>query len=154
MITIILVAIVAGLLGIIIGKSFAKNKQVVEQPQFPIVDVQKIESDWKEKMDLLKSNCLLEKEKALLEKEEDFKSREKEMRADSVKKSKSVMLGKMWEQIVPHYRPKDFTFTPSDARFLGSPIDFIVFEGSAETDIQEVIFLEIKTAKSRLNHQL
>jgi len=59
----------------------------------------------------------------------------------------------MWEQIVPHYRPTDFTFVPSDARFLGSPIDFIVFKGASETDIEEVVFLEIKTAKSRLNSQ-
>ena len=87
------------------------------------------------------------------QKEEDFKNREKSIRDDAIKKSKSVMLGKMWEQIVPYYRPTDFKFIPSDARFLGSPVDFIIFNGASETNIEEVIFLEIKTAKSRLNSQ-
>jgi predicted Holliday junction resolvase-like endonuclease len=70
-----------------------------------------------------------------------------------VDESKSVMLGKMWEQIVPHYRPTDFTFIPSDARFLGSPVDFVIFKGASEGEIEEVVFLEIKTSKSRMNSQ-
>jgi predicted Holliday junction resolvase-like endonuclease len=86
-------------------------------------------------------------------KDEDIKIREKEIREDAIKRSKSVMLGKMWEQIVPHYRPTDFTFIPSDARFLGSPIDFVIFKGASEGEIEEVVFLEIKTAKSRMNSQ-
>jgi predicted Holliday junction resolvase-like endonuclease len=100
-----------------------------------------------------KESLLREREDIIREKELEFKSQEKSIREDAIKRSKSVMLGKMWEQIVPHYRPSDFTFIPSDARFLGSPIDFIVFKGSSESEIEEVIFLEIKTSKSRLNSQ-
>lgn len=100
-----------------------------------------------------KQSLLKEKEDMLRAKDEDIKVREKEIREDAIKRSKSVMLGKMWEQIVPHYRPTDFTFVPSDARFLGSPIDFVIFKGASEGEIEEVVFLEIKTAKSRMNSQ-
>jgi predicted Holliday junction resolvase-like endonuclease len=100
-----------------------------------------------------KQSLLKEKEDMLRAKDEDIKIREKEIREDAIKRSKSVMLGKMWEQIVPHYRPTDFTFIPSDARFLGSPIDFVIFKGASEGEIEEVVFLEIKTAKSRMNSQ-
>lgn len=100
-----------------------------------------------------KEKLIRDNEDIIRNKELEFKEEEKRIREDAIKKSKSVMLGKMWEQIVPHYRPTDFTFTPSDARFIGAPVDFIIFEGSSESDIKEVIFLEIKTSKSRLNSQ-
>lgn len=100
-----------------------------------------------------KETLIREREDIIKSKEEEFKNSEKLIREDAIKRSKSVMLGKMWEQIVPHYRPTDFTFIPSDARFLGSPVDFVIFKGASEGDIEEVIFLEIKTAKSRMNSQ-
>lgn len=100
-----------------------------------------------------KETILRESSDQMKQKEADLKSQEKKIREESIKKSKSVMLGKMWEQIVPHYRPTDFTFTPSDARFLGSPVDFVIFDGASESDIEGVIFLEIKTATSKLSSQ-
>jgi len=100
-----------------------------------------------------KNDIIRNGENEIRKKEDEFKSQEKLIREDAIKRSKSVMLGKMWEQIVPYYRPDDFKFIPSDARFLGSPVDFIIFNGSSESDINEVIFLEIKTSKSRLNSQ-
>jgi predicted Holliday junction resolvase-like endonuclease len=54
---------------------------------------------------------------------------EKEIRKDAIDKSQSVTMGKMTEHIVP-YLP-GFRFNPSDARFIGSPIDFVVFDGLA-----------------------
>ncbi len=100
-----------------------------------------------------KESLIRERENIIKLKEEEFKNSEKLIREDAIKRSKSVMLGKMWEQIVPHYRPTDFTFVPTDARFLGSPIDFIIFKGASEGEIEEVVFLEIKTSKSRMNSQ-
>jgi predicted Holliday junction resolvase-like endonuclease len=42
-----------------------------------------------------------------------------------------------------------FPFDPGDCRFVGKPIDFIVFKGMNEKNIGEVIFLEVKSGKSR-----
>ena len=43
-----------------------------------------------------------------------------------------------------------FPYNPKDARFLGTPIDFLVFDGISEDDVREVVFLEIKTGGSSL----
>jgi predicted Holliday junction resolvase-like endonuclease len=37
-----------------------------------------------------------------------------------------------------------FSYDPNDARFLGSPIDFVVFDGRSGGTIEQVVFLEVK----------
>lgn len=61
----------------------------------------------------------------------------------SQKKSSEVRTG----QIAEHFAPllKDFKYDRKQARFLATPIDFIIFEE------EEIIFMEVKTGKSRLN---
>lgn len=80
-----------------------------------------------------------------------IQSAEKYMRYDAIKRSKRTLLGKLWEQVSP-YLPK-FPFRPSDMKFLGSPIDFIIFDGASENDIKQVIFLEVKSGDSKLSPQ-
>ena len=41
-------------------------------------------------------------------------------------------------------------FNPKDARFLGTPLDFIVFDGLDEGDVRRVVFVEVKTGKASL----
>jgi len=60
------------------------------------------------------------------------------MICDTIKRSKITLLGKLREQVSP-YLPK-FPFRPSDMKFLGSPIDFVIFDGVSEDDIKQVIF--------------
>ncbi len=74
--------------------------------------------------------------------------KEKEIRQDAVNKSQSVTMGKMTEHIVP-YLP-GFGYNPTDARFIGSPIDLIVFDGLDEGEVRKIVFLEIKTGASNL----
>ena len=78
-----------------------------------------------------------------------WKDKLKDIREEAIKKSRSVLGGQFAEQLAP-YLP-DFPFSPTEARFMGKPIDLIVFRGMDEKDIQEVIFVEIKSGKSRLN---
>jgi predicted Holliday junction resolvase-like endonuclease len=73
---------------------------------------------------------------------------EQTIRQDAVRKSQGVTLGKITEHFVP-YLP-DFAYKPADARFLGSPIDFIVFDGLTEGEVRSVVFVEVKTGKSAL----
>jgi predicted Holliday junction resolvase-like endonuclease len=72
-------------------------------------------------------------------------------RKDAIMKSRSVIGGQFSEQLAP-YLP-NFPFLPTECRFLGKPIDFIVFKGMDEKNITEVIFVEAKSGKSKLSPQ-
>jgi len=74
---------------------------------------------------------------------------EREIRRDAIDKSQSVTMGKMTEHIVP-YLP-GFDFNPSDARFIGSPIDLVVFDGLGNDEVKKIVFVEIKTGNSTLS---
>lgn len=70
-------------------------------------------------------------------------------RSDAIKRSKSVILWEVTEKIVPiiptcPYNPKDMTF-------LGKGVDYIVFDWLSEWYLKKIIFVEVKTWKSRLN---
>ncbi|MDO8628819.1 MAG: Holliday junction resolvase-like protein [Nanoarchaeota archaeon] len=58
-------------------------------------------------------------------------------------KSLVVKHGKNWEQFTPFM--KDFPGNKENFRFLGTPIDGIIF------DDEEIKFIEIKTGTSRLS---
>lgn len=75
-----------------------------------------------------------------------LKMREAAIREDSLKRSQSVVAGKATEHLAPLL--PGFEFDPRDARFLGSPIDFIVFDGLSEGEVREIVFVEIKTGPS------
>jgi predicted Holliday junction resolvase-like endonuclease len=73
------------------------------------------------------------------------------IRQDAVQRSQSVTTGKIVEHLVPHL--PNFNFNPKDARFIGSPVDFVVFDGLNDEDedqIRNVVFIEIKTGLSAL----
>ena len=70
------------------------------------------------------------------------------IRADAVQRSQAVTAGKVHEQLIP-YLPA-FPYNPKDVRFLGSPIDLVVFDGLAEGDLRSIVFLEVKTGASSL----
>ena len=71
------------------------------------------------------------------------------IRQDAVQRSQAVVAGKVHEQLVPHL--PGFDFNPKDARFLGSPVDFLIFDGLADGTVARVIFLEVKTGAATLS---
>ncbi|MFH1588323.1 MAG: Holliday junction resolvase-like protein [Candidatus Diapherotrites archaeon] len=71
------------------------------------------------------------------------KLEQKLIELNSRKISQSVKYGQLTEQWIPF--TKDFPFNPADFKFLGKPIDGIVF------DENEIVFCEFKTNKSMLN---
>src|SRR6202165_867405 len=73
------------------------------------------------------------------------------IREDAVQRSLAVTTGKVHEQLIP-YLP-DFGYNPKDARFLGSPVDLVVFDGLAEGQVRRVVFLEVKTGGSPLTRR-
>ncbi len=52
------------------------------------------------------------------------------IREDAVQRSQAVTARKVHEQLIP-YLPA-FPYNPKDVRFLGSPVDLVVFDGLAE----------------------
>jgi predicted Holliday junction resolvase-like endonuclease len=70
-------------------------------------------------------------------------------REDAIKRSRAVLSGNFSEQLAP-YLP-DFEYSPTECKFLGKPIDFLVFKGSDEKEISEIVFVEVKSGKSSLS---
>ena len=74
----------------------------------------------------------------------------------SVNTSRAVLKGKMAEQLAP-IMPQ-FEYLPSDAKFLGDPVDYVVFDGY--TDLRdgegraediEIVLIDIKSGGARLS---
>ena len=65
---------------------------------------------------------------------------------EAIAQSRAVLGGKFVEQLTP-YLP-DFKYDPTEARFIGSPIDLIVFPGLANGDPEEIVIMEVKTSKT------
>lgn len=73
----------------------------------------------------------------------------------SVNTSRAVLKGKMAEQLAPLL--PEFQYLPSDAKFLGDPVDYVVFDGYTDfrdgdglaEDIR-VVLIDIKSGGARL----
>jgi predicted Holliday junction resolvase-like endonuclease len=76
---------------------------------------------------------------------------EAEIRRDNTARSQAVTTGKVAEQLAP-YLP-EFEYNPKDARFLGTPVDFVVFDGMSDGESVQVVFLEVKSGSSSLNER-
>ena len=70
-------------------------------------------------------------------------------RKDAIMKSRAVLGGQFSEQLAP-YLP-NFKYLPTECKFLGKPIDFLVFKGMDEKKIEEVVFVEVKSGNAKLN---
>ena len=70
-----------------------------------------------------------------------FRKRKKEFKH----RSRSVIKGLVTEQFAPLF--PDFKYNLSDVRFLGNPVDLVVFNGLHKNAVQEIIFLEIKSSR-------
>jgi predicted Holliday junction resolvase-like endonuclease len=77
-------------------------------------------------------------------------------RRDTLQRSRSSLKGQIAEQMAPLL--PGFRYLPADARFLGDPIDYVVFSGY--TDLRDgpasgpagldIVFLEVKQGSSAL----
>lgn len=72
-------------------------------------------------------------------------------RKDAIMKSRAVLGGHFTENLAPYF--PDFPFLPTECRFVGKPIDFIVFKGMDEKTISEVVFVEVKSGNAKLSPQ-
>lgn len=83
--------------------------------------------------------------------EKRFMELKEKLRQEILEKSRVWIKGRIGEQIVPFL--KQFKYNPSDARFIGSPINYIIFNGYTELkDAKKgksitVVFVEVKTGE-------
>lgn len=78
--------------------------------------------------------------------------RASDVRADAIEHSRAVIRGQVSEQVLP--LSEDFPFEAADARFLGHPVDFVVFDGLASDDEElEVVLVEVKSGSSQLSRR-
>ncbi len=81
--------------------------------------------------------------------------RERErIKRDVLEKSRAVIKGKVSEQILPLL--PFFDYNLADVRFLGSPVDYIVFDGYTRVKEEgkgeiKIVFLEVKRKGSKLS---
>lgn len=71
-------------------------------------------------------------------------------RREAVSKSKSVVLGQVNEKIAPLL--PEFKYSYKDLTFIGKGIDYIIFDWLAEWNLNQIVFMEIKSWKSNLNN--
>ena len=74
---------------------------------------------------------------------------EASIREDAIKRSGAVIAGKISEHLAP-YMP-GFAYNARDVRFIGSPVDLVVFDGLSENALRRIVFVEIKTGASTLS---
>jgi len=71
---------------------------------------------------------------------------EERIRREVLERSRAVLKGRIGEQLAP-LLPM-FKHEPADARFIGSPVDYLVFDGYKEGEPKRIIFLDVKTGKT------
>lgn len=78
-----------------------------------------------------------------------FREREEAARQDATRRSRSVLRGRFLEELAP--RLPGFPYDPTEIRFIGTPVDYVVFRGLSAGRVEEVVFLEVKSGTSHLS---
>ena len=117
----------------------------------------------------LQNKALLESERDIaqikndmLEKEAGFQHQLakdiKEAQKRSNNMQRNVLKGQIGEQFTPFIT--DFPYNPSDCRFMGEPIDYVIFQnlhecadGNVPIEDVQLIIAEVKTGNARLNQR-
>ncbi|MFX0068119.1 MAG: Holliday junction resolvase-like protein [Promethearchaeota archaeon] len=89
--------------------------------------------------------------------EKRFMEMEAQLRDDVLRRSRASLKGRIAEQMIPFLA--EFKYNPADARFIGSPIDYVIFDGY--TDVKDrridrpitVVLMDIKTGDAALTSE-
>jgi predicted Holliday junction resolvase-like endonuclease len=116
-----------------------------------------IENAFKARVDAERSRIVRIYENRLHDVEDKLKNAVVTARRESANQSRAVLKGKMAEQIAPLL--PGFEYWPADSRFLGDPVDYVVFNGYSackdhleDCHNMEVVILDIKQGKSGLTY--
>lgn len=76
-------------------------------------------------------------------------SRESEIRKDAISRSGRTLSGKTLERLVPFL--ERFNHDPHDVKWIGDPVDLVVFDGYSKSDkrnVDKITFVEVKSGSS------
>lgn len=137
-------------------KYIRKETELIEAHTKEIVETRKIISENSAKFEQELNNVMNSSYAVIEAKDKEIQTligeiddKIKKAREESVKKSKEVISGKVAEQLVPYF--PNFKYNPKDMHFIGSPIDYIIFNGLDAGNLVEIVLLEVKNGKSTLN---
>jgi len=74
--------------------------------------------------------------------DERLRENSQQVKEQTLKSSSATLRGQIGERFAPFV--PGFGHEPADARFLGSPIDYVVFDGMAIGQVSGVAFVEVK----------
>ncbi len=94
---------------------------------------------------------ILGKKKGISQNNKYWEDKLPDLRKDAIAKSRAVIGGQFSENLAP-YLP-NFNYLPTECKFLGKPTDFIVFKGMDNKNIEEIVFVEVKSGKAKLSPQ-
>ncbi len=77
-----------------------------------------------------------------------LEKKERAIREDAISRSARTLSGKTLEKLVPFL--EKFRHDPHDVKWLGDPIDLVVFDGYSQGNPEKITFLEVKSGESRL----
>lgn len=97
-----------------------------------------------------KAQALKEAELSL---QEWLRQNEARIREDAIRRSVRTILGRVGEQLAPFLVSQRLGADPRDFRFIGSPVDYVVFRGLSNGKVEEVVFLEVKTGRTALTER-
>ena len=89
-------------------------------------------------------------EESLKTREDLLKKRMKLATQTAQATTTAVNIGKNLEKVLPTMN--DFKWLAPDSKFLGDPIDLIIFNGLSENKVSSISFVEVKSGKARLNN--
>ena len=80
----------------------------------------------------------------------EWKEREeKNIKESAIQHSLSTIIGKVGEHIAPVVIFANYGINPKDLRFLGTPVDYIGFKGLSDGELEEILFIEVKSGKTK-----
>ncbi|MEM5772858.1 MAG: Holliday junction resolvase-like protein [Candidatus Aenigmatarchaeota archaeon] len=120
----------------------SKYKEMFERLQSDITNLQKNNIELQSKYTELQTNFNIKVE-------EETKKRIEEARETAILRYAGKIVGSILEKIAPF--TKKIKYLPEDMKFLGDPIDYVVFDGKSSDEVKKVVFLEVKSGTGGLN---
>ena len=137
--------------------SIKHTSDLAGQQQNHSLEVQAINNSHQTELTGVKQEAEMIMKQKELEDQKVFQAKIKAATKRSNDTQRVVIKGKTAEQMAPWLPEFCEKYTPADARFFGSPFDFLIIQGMTEfngglNDIKlKIIFLDIKTGRASLN---
>jgi predicted Holliday junction resolvase-like endonuclease len=81
----------------------------------------------------------------------ELEKKKERIREEAIEQSARIRAGKAIEKFVPFL--ENFQYDPQDVRWIGDPLDFVVFDGLAAGEPKQIIFTEVKSGDSQISER-